>query len=82
MVLVNPDSCPVYTRGTKTGPHGYFRIGHVPAGSAYELYVYPPDGWKVPRYNPSHTQIFGNDTARVGVEVARGSKRVPDRPTC
>jgi hypothetical protein len=38
-------------------------------------------GYPGPRHNPSHAQIFGNDTVRFGTEVVRGHKHVPDPPT-
>lgn len=81
VVLVNPEACPVYTRRTKTGPHGHFRIGHAPAGQRYELFLYPTSGWKVRYGNPSPTQIFGNTTGRFSSEVVRGHKHVPAPPT-
>jgi hypothetical protein len=81
VVLVDPNTCPVYTRKTTTDAHGHFHIRRVPAGQRYEVYLNPPKGWKVRGQNPTGAQIFGHDTSRFFLEVVRGHKHVPVPPT-
>ena len=81
VVLVDPTTCPVFTRAATTDLHGHFRIAHAPAGASYLLYIYPPAGWKVRFENPTHALVFGNDTSHFGIEVEHGSAAVPSAPT-
>ncbi len=81
VVLVDPTTCPVFTRSATTDANGRFRIGHAPAGSSYQLYIFPPTGWKVRGGNPTNALVFGNDTTHFGVEVEHGSAPVPTVPT-
>jgi hypothetical protein len=82
LVLVDPDYCPLYTRRTSTNRDGQFRIRHVPAGT-YQLYVYPPDGWKSTFADPFGVPVFGDGVTRASVEVERGRSHVPAPPsTC
>ena len=81
VVIVNLDTCPLYTRRTKTDADGHYRIAHAPAGQNYQLYVNPPAGWKVRYGNPVHTFVEGRDAFRDDIEVVRGHKHVPSPPT-
>jgi hypothetical protein len=81
VVLVDPTTCPVLTRTATTGSNGTFRIGGVPAGGRYQLYLYPPLGWKVRADNPTNVLVFGKDTVHLFIEVEHGSATVPSVPT-
>ncbi|MDT4926942.1 MAG: SdrD B-like domain [Pseudonocardiales bacterium] len=82
-VLVNPTTCPVRTHAFTTGAAGLFTFTGVPAGSWYKLYFFTPVGWTI-RYansNPVSTAVVGRETARMGVQVVRGTARPPTLPT-
>lgn len=81
VVLVDASTCPVFTRTATTGADGTFRIGGVPAGAGYELYLYPPAGYKVVNQNPTPAFVLGNNTVNLAIEVARGTTTVPVVPT-
>lgn len=81
VVLIDPTTCPIFTKSATTNAKGYFRIADVPAGVSYKLYVYPPTGWKVVYDDPTGAEIFGNDTSHFGIEVEHGTAHVPPVPT-
>ncbi len=81
VVLVDATRCPVLTRTATTSADGRFRIPSAPAGSSYELYVYPPSGARMRGANPTRVMILANDTVRVVITLAHGSARSPAVPT-
>ena len=81
VVLVDATRCPVLTRTATTDADGRFRIPSAPAGSSYELYVYPPSGAKVKGGNPTRVMVLANDTQQVVIILEHGSARNPAVPT-
>jgi len=78
VVLVDPNSCPVFSKTTTTDANGHFLFKHVPAGTQYKLYLYPPAGWKVSFQDPTNARVQGNDTTHFSIEVEHGSASVPN----
>ena len=81
VVLLDRTVCPLYVRRATTDADGRFRIGHVPAGPSYQLYLYPPHGWKVGKPNPTPAFVFGEDTVRLFIQARPGTAHVPRVPT-
>jgi len=81
VVLLDRTVCPLYVRKATTDSDGRFRIGHVPAGPSYQLYLLPPHGWKIPKPNPTHAFVFGNDTVHFSFQAKPGTATAPRVPT-
>jgi hypothetical protein len=80
VVLADATRCPVYRRTATTDATGHLRIGHLPAGASYRLYLFPPKGWKVRGKNPTPAFVYGKDTIRFSILAVPGSKPAPTVP--
>jgi hypothetical protein len=79
VVLVSEEArCPIVAE-TSTGADGRFTMEEVPVGE-YDLYMYPPAGWRIEHGNPSHTYLVGAGPADHNIPVVRGEAPTPDLP--
>ena len=53
----------------------------VPAGPGYELYIFPPKGYKASFENPTPARVFADDGGRLFVELVIGTAAAPKVPT-
>lgn len=78
VVLVAEAHCPIVAEAT-TGADGRFTMAQVPVGE-YDMYLYPPKGWRVEYDNPTHTGLFGAGPADHGIGVVPGEAPAPELP--
>ncbi len=79
VVLVSEEArCPIVAEA-KTGADGRFTMEDVPVGE-YDLYMYPPAGWRIKHGNPSHTYLVGAGPADHNIQVVRGEAPTPELP--
>ncbi|MFC4854024.1 carboxypeptidase-like regulatory domain-containing protein [Actinophytocola glycyrrhizae] len=78
VVLVSDGHCPIVAEAT-TGEDGRFALHQVPVG-LYDLYLYPPAGWRIKNSNPSHTQLVGAGPADHYIQAEPGDTPTPELP--
>jgi len=78
VVLVSDGHCPITAEAT-TDADGHFTMAQVPVGE-FDLYLFPPDGWRIEHDNPTHTYVLGGETADHYISVVPGDAPAPELP--
>jgi hypothetical protein len=82
VVLVSDGVCPVVGEQT-TDAKGHFEFHNVVPGPEYQLYLLPPQGWRIKHGNPTSILVMGpaDKPAQVEIEAEPGEAPLPTVPT-
>lgn len=79
VVLVGENGCPA--GDVTTDRNGRFAFQKVPVGR-YDVYVFPPTGWRAEHDNPTETFVVGHFPSFVYIELEEGLAPAPILPNC
>lgn len=80
IVLTSDEHCPIVAE-TKSDANGAFAFTNLPVGPEYQLFLFPPAGWKVTFDNPTSIDVRVNGPASVSLNVEPGDATLPALPT-
>ncbi|MEV7091719.1 SdrD B-like domain-containing protein [Amycolatopsis sp. NPDC051045] len=82
VVLTAEQACPVVGEQT-TDEKGHFEFRKLVPGLKYNLYLLPPQGWKIKYDNPTSADVWAPEEppAQLGIRAEKGDAPLPVVPT-